>query len=630
MDAAIQVLLGGIFQGAVFALVAIGFVLIYRVTGVLNLSQGGFVVVGALTFFSLEQGAHWPLWAAFIAAIVLCGAIGAILERLVLRNAVDQLPTSSLLILTAGLLTVFEGATLLIWGVQPYSVPSFSGERPVTILGINVATQDFWIAAVTIVVMAGLWYVLTATTFGRALRACAENPVAASLVGINVPRVRLLAFAVGAALGALGGIVLAPITTIQFDTGGFFTNTGFIAVALGGMGSFPGAVLGGVGLGVVEQIAASFSSLYANALAFALLLGVLIWRPLGILGRASGREDTGGPGPRIGMAVRLRGRGGLLFLAVVALVIAVLPAVLDSSATQSLAIVGLLFISVMGLDVLMGFTGQVSLGHAGFMAIGGYTAAYLATRQHLPPLLALLVGLVFSLIVALLLAAATARLRGLYMALATLAFGLLVDSLTVGVASITGGPSGLVGVPPFSLGGWVFRGTSLYYLVWVVVAALFAVAFCLTQGDYGRSLQAIRGDQTAARALGIPVTRYKTFALLISAAYASIAGSLYAFTFNFLSPEMVNSARSLELVTMLVVGGQATLVGPLLGTALLTLLPTWVQALASFKVLGEGLLLVVVLLYAPGGLFGLASAVVARVRPAAAQPAQPRAKAADA
>jgi branched-chain amino acid transport system permease protein len=288
-------------------------------------------------------------------------------------------------------------------------------------------------------------------------------------------------------------------------------------------------------------------------------------------------------------------------------VLLLLPQVLEPAGlTQSFVISGIFFIAVLGLDLLMGYGGQVSLGHAGFMAIGGYTAGILTTRYELAPILGLVGGLVLSLGTALVLSLVTARLRGLYLALATLGFGLLVDSLTVGLSDITGGPSGLVGIPSFSIGGYVFADSvANYYLVWGAALAALLLSLNLVRSGYGRALQAMRADQTAARALGIAVPRYKITVFLISAGFASIAGSLYAFDFHFLSPEMVNTSRSLEMVTMLVVGGQSTLVGPLFGATLITTLPTLVQPLAAVKTLAEGALLVLILLYAPGGIFGL-------------------------
>jgi ABC-type branched-subunit amino acid transport system permease subunit len=208
----------------------------------------------------------------------------------------------------------------------------------------------------------------------------------------------------------------------------------------------------------------------------------------------------------------------------------------------------------------------------------------------------------------------TARLRGLYLALATLAFGLLIDSVTVGATGLTGGPSGVVGIPSFAVAGYTFASPlATYYLVWGVAAALLVLLANLTRSGYGRALRAIRTDPTAARALGIQVPRYKVSVFLLSAGLASLAGSLYAFDFHFLSPEMVGTSRSFEMIAMLVLGGERTLVGPLIGVALLTLLPTAFQPLAVYKTLAEGLILVLIMLYLPGGIFGGAVAALGRL-----------------
>ena len=609
MREAVEIAVGGVLAGSVFALVAVGFTLVYNVMGVPNLAQGAFVVLGALSMYSLETQFRWPLLAAALGSAAIAALVGGAMERLVIRPALHRLPTSGMLILMVGLLILFEGASLVIWGSQPYSIPTFSGERPVALAGVRIPTQGFWIVGLTAAIVVLLWYVLTRTVFGKALRACAENPLAASLMGVHVSRMTLFSFAVGAAIGAIGGEVLGPVTSIEFDTGRFFTNSGFIAFALGGMGSFFGAIVGGLGLGLVQQLTAGYiSSLFSTTLTLVLLLAVLIWRPGGILGSGTARREDVREftAHSWGAVVRLKGPVAWALAVCGAIVVGTLPLFLGGTGlTGSLVITGILFIGVLGLDLLMGYAGQVSLGHAGFMAVGGYTAAILATRSGLAPLAATGAGIALSLAVALVLSLVTARLRGLYLALATLAFGLLVDSVTVGLTGLTGGPSGLVGIPSFSLGGYVFASPlSNYYLVWGVVGALVIALANLARSGYGRALRATRADQTAARALGIQVPRYKVSVFLLSAALASLAGSLYAFHFHFLSPEMVSTSRSLEMITMLILGGEGTLVGPLVGVALLTLLPAAFQPLAVYKTLAEGILLVLIMLYLPTGIFG--------------------------
>jgi branched-chain amino acid transport system permease protein len=609
---ALEIIIGGLLQGSAFALVALGFALIYRVTGTINLAQGAFVVVGALLLYTLHQVLLWPLALAFLAALVVTVIVGTVLAQFILEPALRKLPPSGMVILTAGMLTLFEGAILLCWGSQPYQLEPFSGSRPYEVLGLRFPTQAPWDVGATALIVVALWYVLQKTGLGKALRACSENPAAAALMGINVRRMTVLSYAVAAGIGGIAGMVIGPIVSLQFDGGGIFTTSGFIAVTIGGIASFFGAVVGGLGLGLIEQIAAGYiSSLYATTFALVLLLLVLILRPSGIIaGKIRRREDVR-DAPRNQSAVVTRlGTGQARTLAVLALVgIVVAPLWLNATGAggllSSLVIAGIFFIALLGLDVLMGYCGQVSLGHAAFMAIGGYGAAICCVKLQWPPLAGVFVGLAVSLACATVLSMVTVKLRGHYMALATLAFGLLVDTLTVGDSDLTGGPSGLTGIPNFSLGSFTFTGAiANYYLVWGVVIVSFILLANAMRSDFGRTLRSIRTDQTAALALGVDVPRYKLYAFLIGATFASIAGSLYAFDFQFLSPDMVSTQQSFLIVTMLVIGGEATLAGPVIGVVLLTLLPTAFQFLANYKTLASGILLVVALLYLPSGLYG--------------------------
>lgn len=616
MEQFAQILIGGLLQGSVFAVIALGLSLVYRVTGIINLAQGGFCILGALTLYTLESDYGWPVPLAVAAAVLITVLIGVGLGAASFVPSLQRLPNSSMLMLTAGLMTAIEGLALVVWGSQPYAVPPFSGERPVVMLGLRLPSQGLWIAGAAILIILAVWYGLARTAVGKALLACAENPMAARLMGVDVRRLTLVSFGLTALIGAVGGIAVAPIMSFQFDTGRFFTNAGFIAVAIGGMSSLGGAVAGGLFLGVAEQLAAAYvSSLFATAVSLALLLVTLVWRPNGLFASGRQRRQDVREELRVHRAiVRFRGRGAVVGGLVVLALLALMPQIVDGGTMSSLVIALILFISVLGLDVLMGYTGQVNLGQSGFMAIGGYTAAILATNYGLPPLLGLAAGIGISLACALVLSMVTLRLRGAYLALATLTFGLLVDSLTVGLGDLTGGPSGLVGIPSFSVAGFAFdTPQSLYYLVLGLGAVLVLGLMGGMRSGFGRALQAIRTDQMAAAALGINVVRYKMAAFGICAALGSIAGSLYAFDFHFLAPEMVGTARSFEMIAMLIVGGEGTLVGGLIGALLITLLPTVFQPLAAYKIMAEGLLLVLVFQFMPDGLLGTAMRQLSRV-----------------
>lgn len=604
----LQICVGGLVVGSIYAVIALGFSLVYRVTGAINLSQGGFAIVAAMIGYTLGVVWAWPLWIAIPVAVAATVAIGMALGAVTFVPALNRLSNANILMLTAGLLTMIEGAILVIWGSQPYAMPPFSGEAPLVIGPIRLPTQAFWVFGSTGVCIAALWFLVAKTKLGRALRACAENPTAASLMGIRVPRMTLLSFGLATLIAAIAGVTVAPTTTLQFDTGGLFTISGFIAAVIGGIMSFPGAIIGGLFLGLATQLATAYiSSLFSTAIALLILLAVLIWRPSGLVqARVMRRQDTRVEVKTAGHVIRLPSATARILAVVTLTVGLVVPFVVtDNGILSGIVIAGILFMTLIGLDVLMGYSGQVSLGQAGFMAIGGYTSGYLSINYDLSPLAGISAGIVLSLVCALVLSIVTLRLRGIYLALATLAFGLLVDSFAIGLVDVTGGPSGLVGIPSFSVAGIEFAtARSMYYVVFGLDVIILAGLMGAMRSGFGRALKSIRTDQMAAAALGINTVRYKLAAFMISATLASLAGSMYAFFFNFLSPEMVGTSRSLELVAMLIVGGEGTLLGGLFGALLLTLLPTMFQPLAIYKTFASGALLVASFLYLPQGMYG--------------------------
>jgi branched-chain amino acid transport system permease protein len=604
---AAQIIIGGLLQGSAFAVVALGFSLVFRVTGVVNLSQGAFCIVGAVAMYFLQVDFGLPLILAAAGSATIGLACGFLFGAVTFVPALSRLPMSAMLMVTAGLLTFMEGLILVVWGNQSYALPPFSGEAPLLIGALRVPSQGFWIAGISAAIVFGLWWLIYRTGFGVALRACAQNPLAARLMGIDLNRVTLVSFALAAAIAAIGGIAIAPLTTLQFDSGRFLTVYGFIAATIGGLGTMAGAIVGGLALGATEQLAAGYlSSLFANALALLILLAMLLWRPRGLFAsRHEARADVSVQRRVQRAVVRLEGVGAQAFIAALVVALAALPFLVPAGMMASLTIAMILYIAVLGLDVLMGYSGQISLGQAGFMAIGGYAATILATNYGWPPLAGVLAGMALSLIAALLLAFVTMSLRGDYLALATLAFGLLIDSLAAGLVDITGGPSGLVGIPPFSIGPWALGTPRAMYYLALILAAIFAFAlYGGMHSGFGRALQAIRTDPTAAAALGINVPHLKAAAFAIAAMLTSLAGSLFAFDFHFLSPDMVDTPRSFEMVAMLVLGGEGTLVGGLFGTFLLTLLPTVFQPFALYKTMVEGALLIAIFMYLPEGMLG--------------------------
>jgi branched-chain amino acid transport system permease protein len=612
-----NIIIGGLITGSIYALLAVGYSLVFSVSGALNLAQGAFVALGALVMYSFTNNAHLPVGAAFVASLCVVGAAVGLIEWVVIRRAVTRVSHASLLMMMGGLLTAFEGAAYLIWGANPFSFNPFSGTHPVTAGKLSIPTQGFWVIGAMLASVALLSWLMARSRWGRGLRATSENMTAARLMGVPVDRMILLSFIAAAVLGVIAGAVIAPLTSLDYTSMASYTNEGLIAVSLGGLGSMYGALAGGLALGVVEAVVTGYvSSLFSTAISLIVLIGIIFLRPQGLLGRVRGG--------RMDVADRVSGRiyappklprgwlaSGGITLAVVMLF---LPQIIPAGDMRAVNITGLFCLTIVGLDLLTGIAGQVSLGQAGFMAIGGYTSAILAVNYGVPTLVGLIAGACGSALAAAVLGLVCGRLRGMYLAIITLAFGILVEALASGL-NITGGPSGIAGIPPFSVAGFAFdTDNRMFYLVWPLVAVALVLSANLVRSNRGRILRAMHGDQVGARSLGLHITRAKVAVFIISACMASISGSLYASYFRFLSPDQVGSAQSLTLITMLAIGGMGTLFGPLIGVALLTYLPLVSQSFANYSMLVTGVLLVVFLRYLPAGIWGGALEGVTRAR----------------
>jgi branched-chain amino acid transport system permease protein len=261
---------------------------------------------------------------------------------------------------------------------------------------------------------------------------------------------------------------------------------------------------------------------------------------------------------------------------------------------------------VTGLNIFMGFAGQVSFGHNAFAAISGYISAVLTANHGWPPAPAAAVGIAAALLCALVVGYPTLRLRGHYLAMATLAFGLIAYEVAVQWQSVTQGYMGISGIPPFGIGSLTVASDRAI-LVWLIAVAALGMlaAAAIRHSRLGRAFVAIAGSEEAARALGIDVARYKLTAFLISAFYAALAGSLFVHAVGFVSPEVFGLHMVVLAFTMLYVGGIGTIAGAALGALAVALLPETVRRFSEYQDLAYGALLIVILIYAPGGLAAL-------------------------
>lgn len=281
----LQYLLSGLSTGAIYALIGIGFSIIYNATGIINFAQGEFVMLGGMLTIFLLDTVKLPLWAAIILAVLLATAVGLVFERLAIRPLRKASPIS-LVIITIGGSILIRGLTMLIWDKDTHALPPFSGEEPIMIAGATILPQHIWILVITVVlIILNKWF-FNHTISGKAMRACSYNPRAAGLVGIDVRRMVLLSFMISAAMGSLAGIIVAPLTMTAYDVGIMLGLKGFCAAIIGGMSSGLPTVIGGLILGILESLGAGLiSSGYKDAIAFIILLLILFIRPQGLFGK---------------------------------------------------------------------------------------------------------------------------------------------------------------------------------------------------------------------------------------------------------------------------------------------------------------------------------------------------------
>ena len=280
----LQFLFSGLTVGAMYALAAVGFSLIYSASGVINFAPGEFIMLGGMSAALLVQ-AGVPLPLAIALAVLVAAAAGLIVEKLAIEPAGNS-EVVTLVIITIGASLTLRGLAEVFLGKGNHALPAFSGEEPIEILGATLMPQSLWVMGVTLVVVVALALFFGRTTLGKAVLATSCNKLAAQLVGVNTRFILLLAFGLSAALGAVGGILVAPMTYTSYDAGIMMGLKGFVAAALGGLGSGVGAIVGGLLLGVVEAMTAGYiSSAYKDAMPFVLILLILFFLPQGIFGK---------------------------------------------------------------------------------------------------------------------------------------------------------------------------------------------------------------------------------------------------------------------------------------------------------------------------------------------------------
>lgn len=286
----LQLLASGITVGAVYALLALGFVTIYRASKVVNFAQGDFAMVGGLLTVYLLKTLNLPYPGAAVVAVIVTALVGILMYQLVVAP-LGRASILSMVMVTLGASLFIQNGALVTWGWTPFSLPSFTGDTPIRIDEVAVMPQSLWILMMAVVVVVALYLLGNHTLLGKAMTATATDPLAASFVGISTGSMVRLSFAISAAVGALAGLFLAPLVPLNYISGGLLGLKGLTALTLGGWGLATGAIVGGVALGIIETFGAGILPAgYKDAIAFIVLVLILYARPSGILGSSESGE----------------------------------------------------------------------------------------------------------------------------------------------------------------------------------------------------------------------------------------------------------------------------------------------------------------------------------------------------
>ncbi len=595
----------GLVAGNIYALVAVGLALIFGVAGLINFAHGSVYMAGAYVGWLCVVRLGLPLWAALPAAAAASALLGALIERFALRGLGDRARIAPLLA-TIGISFMLDQLAQLIFGPFPQAFPSPLPADRIQVAGVSVGYLDLLIAGVSLAAGAALWAFLRFSRLGWAVRATAQDREAAQQMGVDVHRVNLVTFAVASALGGVAGALVGMYFSSVYPTMGFqATLKGFAAALLGGMGSIPGAIVGSLILGLIESFGvAAFGASYRNLFAFAILIGVLVFRPSGLFGDRRGLppEPMTGTFIATGRPVRLP-PWALWALGAAALALPLL--VRNPYVLQTLVNAWLYGLLALSLTFVSGAAGQTSLGHAGLLAIGGYASALLAMRLGWPVELAILAAGAITAGLAALLVFPAFRLRGHYVAIATLGIGEIVTLTILNWQGLTNGPIGLSGVPTLSLFGQPLVTASAIY--WLSLGALLIALLAharLDRSHLGRTLRAIRDDEVAAQSYGVSLNRYKALAFAVGGFTAGISGAVTAHMYSYINHETFGSAISILGLTMAILGGMGNALGAVLGATTLIVAPELLRFLGESRMLFYGLVLLLLVRFRPQGLLG--------------------------
>lgn len=601
-------LLVGLINGSFYAMMSLGVAIIFGMLRIGNFVHGAQYMLGAfgawylLHLPDLFPGLGLPslgYWWAILIVPLVVGLVGALMERLFIRKVYD-LDHAYGLLLTVGLAMFIEGLFNVRYGAagQQYDVPELL-RGSVNLGFMFLPYYRAWVVVAALVLCFGIWYLIERTKLGSYLRAATENPDLVRAFGINVPRMLMLTYALGVGLAGLAGVMAAPIYQVGPQMGQGIIITIFAVVVIGGMGSIFGAIVSGLMMGLIEGLTKVFYPQAATTVIFVIMAIVLVLRPAGLFGRETTAHSvadvsSGRPGNLL--------ENGPLWLGILLIVGLVLPYLLFPIFAMKILCLALF---AMAYNLVFGYGGLLAFGHAAFYGSSSYVVAHSAAVWGLPPELSLLLGVGVATALGAAFGWLAIRRQGLYFAMITLALAQIVYFYAV-QSSWTHGEDGIQSVPRGRLFGLIDLSNSMnmYFVMLAVFLACFAFIYRIIHSPFGQTLKSIRENEARSISLGYSTANFKLIAFTLSAMLAGVAGGMKAIIFQIASLADVYFLASADALLMTLIGGVGTLLGPIVGAAIVVSLQTKLATFGSWVVVIQGAIFVLCVLFLRKGVVG--------------------------
>ena len=602
-------LLTGLANASALFLIASGLSIIFGVTRIVNFAHGSFFMLGAYIAFSivtwLDFGA-FGFWGGVVAAALVVGVIGLILERLILSR-LYRAPELFQLVATFGLVLIIQDVALAVWGPEDTLGPRAPGlDRAVRIFGEPIPEYDLALIAIGPAVLAAVWLIFHRTRWGVLVRAATQDREMLGALGVNQALLFSSAFFLGSFLAGLGGALQIPREAISLQMDLNIIAEAFVVVVIGGMGSVTGAFAAAILISVLNAFAVLFLPEISLILPFLVMGVVLVVRPYGLFGKPG--SEHGAPAqaeaPMRVLSARMK-----MLAAAVAFAFLAAPQIGSDFTLVLLTDLLVAALFAVSLHFMMGVGGMVSFGHAAYFGLGAYGAALSVAVLGWPMEAGLLAGLVTALAGALFFGWFSVQLSGVYLAMLTLAAAQVVWGIAFQWQEVTGGDDGIIGVWPSA---WASENTGFFYLALVLCGAGIWLMRHIAHSPFGYTLRGGRESPIRVEANGVDLKTHQWIAFALSGTVAGLAGAVFAFSKGSVFPDVLSIPLSVDVLVMVLLGGVQSLTGPLLGAAVFVLIEDWVLRLDYWRFI-FGLIILAVVLAAPDGIAGAFRRIGARI-----------------